>query len=217
MAAPGKPGHSSLCPGTGSTTLLTTRRTLPEIRGRCRRSQVKIDTAAPAAPTGLTAVPTSWSRTNSFDLAWTSPSDASGVTGLYVKLGDLSGGGAPTGPTDGTPMTQTQRIDGLTVPARRRVSCLPLAPRRGRQRESHDRARKWSSVALRRHPADHDRPGAGQARRGRLVALPDYCYADIHRGRLRLRGPALSDRRGLRGSRQPRIPRPCGSISPTSM
>lgn len=79
-------------------------------------SQIKIDRAAPAAPTGLTSAPSGWSRTNAFTVQWTSPSDLSGVTGAYYKLGDLSGGGAPTGPKDGVIVTQTQRIEGLTLP-----------------------------------------------------------------------------------------------------
>ena len=79
--------------------------------------QVKLDRAAPAAPTDLAAAPAGWSRTNSFNVDWTSPNDLSGVTGVYVKLGDLSGGGAPTGPKDGTAITETQHIDGLALPA----------------------------------------------------------------------------------------------------
>ncbi len=80
-------------------------------------TQIKIDSAAPATPTGLSASPSGWSRTNAFTIQWTSPSDLSGVTGAYYKLGDLSGGGAPTTPKDGTAAPQTQRIEGLAVPA----------------------------------------------------------------------------------------------------
>ena len=78
--------------------------------------QVKIDTVAPGSPSGLATAPAGWSRTNAFTAQWTSPSDLSGVSGAYVKLGDLSGGGAPAGPKDGTPVAQIQRIDGLAVP-----------------------------------------------------------------------------------------------------
>lgn len=80
-------------------------------------TQVKLDMVAPGGPAGLNAAPAGWSRTNSFTVQWTSPSDLSGVTAAYYKLGDLSGGGAPTGPKDGTVVSQTQRIDGLAVPA----------------------------------------------------------------------------------------------------
>ena len=80
-------------------------------------AQVKLDTAAPGAPSDLWPTPVGWSRLNSFTVVWTSPADVSGVTGAYYKLGDLSGDGAPTGPKDGVAVTETQRIDGLTVPA----------------------------------------------------------------------------------------------------
>lgn len=74
--------------------------------------QVKIDTAAPAAPAAVQVVPSVWTNINAFDVTWTAPGDLSGVAGAYYKLGS-----APTGPRDGAYITGTNRIDDLAAPA----------------------------------------------------------------------------------------------------
>lgn len=77
---------------------------------------LKLDKVAPAAPTGLTASPTGWSRTNAFTVQWTSPADLSGVNAAYVKLSDVITGTPPSDPHDGAVISQTSRIDNLAVP-----------------------------------------------------------------------------------------------------
>ena len=47
---------------------------------------VKVDSQAPAAPTGLAVSPAGWSPTNGFTLTWTNPADTSGIAGVYYKL-----------------------------------------------------------------------------------------------------------------------------------
>jgi len=73
---------------------------------------LKIDTTAPGAPTSVQVVPSTWTNINSFDVTWTPPDDLSGIDGAYYKLGE-----APTGPRDGIPITGTNQIDDLVVPA----------------------------------------------------------------------------------------------------
>ncbi|MGC8827641.1 MAG: hypothetical protein ACP5TV_11640, partial [Anaerolineae bacterium] len=58
---------------------------------------VKVDSQAPAAPTGLAVSPAGWSPTNSFTLTWTNPADTSGIAGVYYKLD-----APPTSSGDGT-------------------------------------------------------------------------------------------------------------------
>jgi hypothetical protein len=77
---------------------------------------LKLDRIPPAAPSGLTASPTGWSRTNAFTVQWISPVDVSLVNAAYVRLSDVITGTPPSGPRDGTPFTQTSRIDSLAVP-----------------------------------------------------------------------------------------------------
>lgn len=71
---------------------------------------LKIDTAAPAAPTSFQVVPSVWTNVNAFDITWAAPGDLSGVAGAYYKLDE-----APTGPRDGISITGTNRIDDLAV------------------------------------------------------------------------------------------------------
>jgi hypothetical protein len=61
---------------------------------------LRYDATAPAAPTALSATPSSWTNINSFSIDWTNPTDLSGIAGAYYKAGP-----APTGPTDGTYVT----------------------------------------------------------------------------------------------------------------
>jgi predicted GH43/DUF377 family glycosyl hydrolase len=61
---------------------------------------IYIDTTPPEAPTGVSAVPDSWTNTNSFEIDWTDPveSDTSGIaTGAWYKIGS-----PPTTISDGT-------------------------------------------------------------------------------------------------------------------
>ncbi len=45
-----------------------------------------LDSAAPAAPTGLTANPPGWTKASSFFISWTNPADVSPVAGAWYKL-----------------------------------------------------------------------------------------------------------------------------------
>jgi hypothetical protein len=56
---------------------------------------IRVDATAPAAPTGVSATPSSWTNSDSFTVNWTNPADASGIVRVYYKLGS-----APTGPGD---------------------------------------------------------------------------------------------------------------------
>jgi len=58
--------------------------------------QVIKDVVAPAKPIGLTAIPSSWTNTNSYNLSWSNPSDTSGIVGAYYKVGTV-----PLTDTDG--------------------------------------------------------------------------------------------------------------------
>ena len=60
-------------------------------------AMIRVDIIAPGVPNTLTAIPSSWTNTNSYNLSWLNPSDASGIVGAYYKL-DF----APTSDTDGT-------------------------------------------------------------------------------------------------------------------
>ena len=73
--------------------------------------QLKLDSAAPAAPTAVETIPNGWSRVNRFSVQWANPPDLSGLDGVYYRLDS-----APTGNTDGTFSPLTNRLDGLTVP-----------------------------------------------------------------------------------------------------
>ncbi len=63
-------------------------------------------------PIGFSATPNSWTSVNSFDIAWTNPSDLSGIVGAYYKL-DAS----PTSNTDGTYVSgmDLANINGIIV------------------------------------------------------------------------------------------------------
>jgi hypothetical protein len=72
---------------------------------------VRLDFVPPPAPAGLVASPTGWHRFNSFGLAWRPMTDESGISGVYVKVGE-----APTAPTDGTFYAGETSAGGITVP-----------------------------------------------------------------------------------------------------
>ncbi len=74
--------------------------------------QLKLDSAAPGAPTAVETTPNGWSRVNRFSVQWANPTDLSGLAGVYYRLDS-----APTGNTDGTFSPLTNRLDGLTVPS----------------------------------------------------------------------------------------------------
>ncbi len=74
--------------------------------------QVKIDSAAPSAPTAVTTTPAAWSRVNRFSVQWANPTDLSGIVGVYYRLNR-----EPTGDSDGTFSPMTNRLDGLTAPS----------------------------------------------------------------------------------------------------
>jgi hypothetical protein len=73
---------------------------------------VQRDMSAPAAPDDLEATPDTWTAVNSFSLAWNNPAEASGIDGVYYKIG--------TGPSydeDGTYISGDDigSIDEITV------------------------------------------------------------------------------------------------------
>ncbi|MGQ9583277.1 MAG: M6 family metalloprotease domain-containing protein [Thermoplasmatota archaeon] len=73
---------------------------------------LNVDLTAPQAPIGPTVSPSGWSRTNSFSIDWTNPSESgtSGIEpGVYYKLD-----AAPSGPADGTWST-AKPLSGLSV------------------------------------------------------------------------------------------------------
>ncbi len=74
--------------------------------------QVKIDSAAPSAPTAVTTIPAGWSRVNRFSVQWANPTDLSGIVGVYYRLNR-----EPTSDEDGAFSPITNRLDGLTVPS----------------------------------------------------------------------------------------------------
>lgn len=73
--------------------------------------QVKLDTAAPTAPTAVQTQPSGWSRQNRFVVQWANPTDLSGIAGVYYKLDQ-----EPAGPSDGTFSPLTNRLD-MAVPS----------------------------------------------------------------------------------------------------
>ncbi|NLE75914.1 MAG: fibronectin type III domain-containing protein [Chloroflexi bacterium] len=72
-----------------------------------------IDLQAPAAPSNLTAIPPSWSSTNSFTVTWSNPADLSGVSGAYYKIDT-----PPTSDTDGMLVLGDglTQISGIALP-----------------------------------------------------------------------------------------------------
>jgi hypothetical protein len=74
--------------------------------------QLKLDSAAPGAPTAVETTPSGWSRVNQFSVQWANPTDLSGLAGVFYRMDS-----APSGNTDGTFSPLTNRLDGLTVPS----------------------------------------------------------------------------------------------------
>ncbi len=72
---------------------------------------IRIDSEPPSLPVQVITGPIGWSRFNDFYATWESPLDTSGIAGAYYKLG-----APPTGPHDGTFITSTGVITGITVP-----------------------------------------------------------------------------------------------------
>lgn len=73
--------------------------------------QVKVDSAAPGAPTAVETQPGGWSRVNRFTVQWANPTDLSGIVGAYYRLNR-----EPTAVDDGILSSATNRLEGLTVP-----------------------------------------------------------------------------------------------------
>ncbi|MFX0022776.1 MAG: hypothetical protein ACFE9S_10640, partial [Candidatus Hermodarchaeota archaeon] len=75
-------------------------------------TQLCLDTLAPLAPSSLTAIPSSWTNANSFNLSWSNPSEPSGIIGAYYKFDE-----APTSDTNGTyvPGVNIDFISNITV------------------------------------------------------------------------------------------------------
>jgi hypothetical protein len=76
-----------------------------------RTATIRIDSEPPGLPVRVLTSPTGWSRFNDFSATWESPLDTSGIAGAYYKVG-----APPTGPQDGTFVTSTGVITGITVP-----------------------------------------------------------------------------------------------------
>lgn len=74
--------------------------------------QVKVDSTAPGAPTAVSTIPADWSRVNRFSIQWASPTDLSGIVGVYTRMDR-----EPAGDDDGIFAPVTNRLDDLTVPA----------------------------------------------------------------------------------------------------
>ncbi|HEY65194.1 MAG TPA: fibronectin type III domain-containing protein [Caldilineae bacterium] len=72
---------------------------------------LRIDTQPPAPPLAVRVTPSQWSSTNAFTVTWATPTDLSGIAGLYYKIGE-----PPEGPTDGRFISNTFTIVGLEVP-----------------------------------------------------------------------------------------------------
>jgi len=73
---------------------------------------VNLDRAAPAMPLNVRVQPSGWvSTTNAFTVTWTNPADVSGIVAACYKLNS-----PPAWATDGTLVTTTQQITGITVP-----------------------------------------------------------------------------------------------------
>ncbi|MFX1455481.1 MAG: hypothetical protein ACFFDB_08925 [Promethearchaeota archaeon] len=73
---------------------------------------IKLDIIAPDPPTILTAIPSTWTMLNSFNISWSNPSDTSGIVGAYYKLD-----AAPDNDTDGTYVSgvDIEVIQNITV------------------------------------------------------------------------------------------------------
>ena len=71
---------------------------------------VRIDTVAPAAPSGMVSTPNSWTNINSFRESWTNPPDTSGIAGAFYRLNS-----EPLFPTDGHFVSTTNTIDDIQV------------------------------------------------------------------------------------------------------
>ncbi|MHA2005863.1 MAG: hypothetical protein ACXACO_00005, partial [Promethearchaeota archaeon] len=73
---------------------------------------IRVDKKAPGPPNILTANPSLWTNTNSFNLSWSNPSDAAGIAGVYYKLDFV-----PISDTDGvyTPGYDIESIIDISV------------------------------------------------------------------------------------------------------
>ncbi|MGQ9584984.1 MAG: OmpL47-type beta-barrel domain-containing protein [Anaerolineae bacterium] len=90
---------------------------LKDVAGNVSASQratttLFLDLTPPGPPSSLTVDPSAWTATNTFTLTWSNPPELSGVAGAYYKIGV-----APAGPTDGTFVTTTNTLAGLSAPA----------------------------------------------------------------------------------------------------
>ena len=86
-----------------------------DLAGNVERSfpvQIRLDKAAPVAPTAVETTPTAWTRTNRFGVQWANPTDLSGIAGVFYRLNQT-----PAAPDDGVFSPVTNRLDNLTVPA----------------------------------------------------------------------------------------------------
>ncbi|UCE37744.1 MAG: Ig-like domain-containing protein [Thermoplasmata archaeon] len=66
------------------------------------------DTTDPDSPIGVSAIPSSWTNMNSFNVSWTNPVDDAGIAGVYYKLYS-----APTSNDDGI-YVQGQEINNIS-------------------------------------------------------------------------------------------------------
>ncbi len=73
---------------------------------------LRIDTRPPAPPLAVQVSPSHWTTRNAFTITWATPTDLSGIAGLYYKVGD-----PPAMPTDGRFISNTFIITGLQAPA----------------------------------------------------------------------------------------------------
>jgi hypothetical protein len=75
--------------------------------------EMRLDTAAPGAPTNLDADPDGWQMVNDFSIGWRNPPDTSGIAGAYWKLNE-----EPVAADDGTFVAGADLalITDLTVP-----------------------------------------------------------------------------------------------------
>ncbi len=73
--------------------------------------QVKLDSAAPGAPTAVQTIPDGWSQANRFTVQWANPTDLSGISGVYYLLDR-----EPQAPDDGILAPVTNRLENLALP-----------------------------------------------------------------------------------------------------
>ncbi len=73
---------------------------------------LQIDTRPPAPPQAVQVTPSEWSSRNAFTITWATPTDLSGIAGVYYKIGEV-----PDGPTDGQFISNTFTLTGLSAPA----------------------------------------------------------------------------------------------------